>query len=258
MTEREEEKRNPSSPSSSSSFGEVMSSEEEVTWISWYCSLRGNEFFCEVDEDYIRDKFNLTGLHELVPWYRQALDMILDLEPDEDLTADQLELIQQSSEMLYGLIHARYILTNRGIMQMIEKYQHGLFGYCARVLCEEQPALPVGLSDIPGQSTVKLFCPKCEEVYHPKYSRHARIDGAFFGTTFPHMLFAVTPELRPTRSQEKYVPRIYGFKVHESAYRLMSNQVVAASNAARASGSQTRIQGPNGNEQDKDKGPSKT
>lgn len=74
--------------------------------------------------------------------------------------------------------------------------------------------LPVGLSDIAHTKSVKLYCPRCEDVYTPKSQRHASIDGAYFGTSFPHMLFQVYPELAVPKSQERYIPRIFGFKVH--------------------------------------------
>lgn len=37
--------------------------------------------FAEVSEDFIEDDFNLTGLSQLVPFYKEALEMILDVEP---------------------------------------------------------------------------------------------------------------------------------------------------------------------------------
>ena len=36
----------------------------QIGWIKWFCSLEGHEFLVEIDEDYIRDPFNLQGLQE--------------------------------------------------------------------------------------------------------------------------------------------------------------------------------------------------
>jgi len=75
----------------------------------------------------------------------------------------------------------------------------------------------MGLSDNPGLKSVKLFCAKCEDIYNPKSSRHAAIDGAYFGSSFHNILFQVYPALVPVKSRKRYEPRIFGFKVHAAA-----------------------------------------
>jgi casein kinase II subunit beta len=32
----------------------------------------------------------------------------------------------------------------------------------------------VGTSDLPGTSTVKIFCPKCEDIYYPRIDYQVR------------------------------------------------------------------------------------
>jgi casein kinase II subunit beta len=144
-----------------------------------YTSLKGNEFFSEVDDEYAQDSFNLTGLASLVSNFEAALDLILDVETSTNdmMTDDQQEQIENDAETLFGLVHARYILTSRGLAAMFDKYKQADFGKCPRVLCDGQPLLPVGLSDQPTQHAVKLFCPRCEDVYHPSNPRHQHIDG---------------------------------------------------------------------------------
>jgi len=195
----------------------ITSDDEETSWIQWWCSLKGNEFFAEVDEEYIQDDFNLTGLSNMVPNYEYALDMILDADTPDELTEEQQEIVESGAEMLYGLIHARYILTSRGLSQMLEKVNKYDFDRCPRVFCQGQAVLPVGQSDIPRTNTLKLYCPKCTDVYYPKNPRHSNIDGAYFGTTFPHLFLQTYPELVPTKPQFAYVPRIFGFKIHKTS-----------------------------------------
>ncbi|TVU15013.1 hypothetical protein EJB05_38511 [Eragrostis curvula] len=198
---------------------------EDTSWISWFCSLRGNEFFCEVDEEYIQDDFNLCGLSNQVPYYDYALDLILDVESSHGdmLTEEQNELIESAAEMLYGLIHVRYILTSKGLAAMVtpalplnlDKYKSYDFGRCPRVYCSAQPCLPVGLSDVPRSSTVKIYCPRCEDIYHPRSKYQDNIDGTYFGTTFPHLFLMTHPHLKPQKPSQQYVPRVFGFKIHK-------------------------------------------
>ncbi|ORY06641.1 casein kinase II regulatory subunit-domain-containing protein [Clohesyomyces aquaticus] len=218
-----------------------MSSSSQVTesWISSFCGLLGHEYFAEVSEDFIEDDFNLTGLQSQVPMYKEALEMILDVEPDDDddeedeeeedeeddeilgderptgyrrasdrrhlRIASDLSVIESSAELLYGLIHQRYITSRPGIQQMAEKYELQHFGTCPRVNCVSCKVLPVGLNDTPGHETVKLFCPSCLDVYTPPNSRFQTVDGAFFGTTFGSLFFMTFTELdvggtRPSNS----------------------------------------------------------
>jgi casein kinase II subunit beta len=91
---------------------------------------------------------------------------------------------------LYGLIHSRFIISTRGLHMMRAKYLNGVFGACPRVLCDRQLVLPVGMSEDLSISRVKVYCPKCEEVYVPRI-KFVDIDGAYFGCSFPHIFFQV-------------------------------------------------------------------
>jgi hypothetical protein len=74
--------------------------------------------FCEVERSYIEDGFNLYGLRACVSNFSDCLDLILDrIGPDD---SDDSHLTQ-SACTLYGLIHARYIITAHGLDAMYNK-----------------------------------------------------------------------------------------------------------------------------------------
>ncbi|PVU92537.1 hypothetical protein BB561_003757 [Smittium simulii] len=203
--------------------------EEALPWITWFCTLLGHDFFCEVQEEFIDDEFNLTGLSQMVNYFTEALDIILDIDTEgsqeDKLEGDEAAMVEMSAEILYGLIHARYILTRDGLERMALKYENADFGYCPRYYCQMTRVLPCGVSDVPEIDTVRLYCPNCNDMYSCSSSRFNNIDGAFFGTTFAHLFFETFPDFLPKNSRTSaistlgpnpiYIPKIFGFKVSE-------------------------------------------
>ena len=92
-----------------------------------------------------------------------------------------------------------------------------------------------------GSDTVKIFCPKCQCVYHPPPIRprshsiddigSANVDGSAFGTTFAHLFLMTFHTLVPEglTQESAYIPRIFGFRLHKTAKS--RNDVGAASNS---------------------------
>lgn len=200
--------------------GETDSSEYVEMWIDLFLGRKGHEYFCDVDPDYITDRFNLMNLQKTVTKFTQVIQYIVD-ELDESvlesMTHTKLEQLESEARKVYGLIHARYIITIKGLQTMLEKYKDADFGRCPRVHCNFQALLPMGLYDVPGMDSVKLYCPSCEDLYLPKSSRHNTIDGAFFGTSFAGMFLQTFPEMVPKHSVKRYVPKIFGFELHKQA-----------------------------------------
>ncbi|CCF57593.1 hypothetical protein KAFR_0C06020 [Kazachstania africana CBS 2517] len=196
------------------------SSEYVEMWIDLFLGKKGHEYFCDIDPDYITDRFNLINLQKTVSKFTQVVQYIVD-ELDESVLENmshaRLEQLENDARKLYGLVHARYIITLKGLQKMLAKYKDADFGRCPRVYCNFQPLLPVGSHDVPGIDCVKLYCPSCEDLYIPKSSRHSAIDGAYFGTSFPGMFLQAFPEMVPRHPTRRYVPKIFGFELHKQA-----------------------------------------
>ena len=218
-----EENENSASSSSSddgSNNDKRFPVEEPKDWIHWFCKLKGNEYFVEVDEDFIKKEENLEGIE-----VKNYLKVILSEKKTKDFNLTQ-ELLRDLQEIrdIYGFIHKRFINTPEGLGLMREKFINGIFGYCPRMLCNKQVMLPVGLSEDMRYSQVKVFCPLCQEVYKPRdifygYSDKKIIkfdlpDGVFFGTSFPQSFLMHFPDLDPRINNTiKYIPKLYGFRI---------------------------------------------
>ncbi|EDW44072.1 GM11088 [Drosophila sechellia] len=67
-----------------------------------------------------------------------------------------LDWVFGDEEKWYGMIPARYIMSERDVDDMRQKNEREDFEVCPKLSCR-QKTLPVGPSDVCGKSNVKIF-----------------------------------------------------------------------------------------------------
>ena len=141
-----------------------------------------NNWLCNIDTEYLLSSVSYYGLNQHVHHINSATQLIKGAKVDKSaFDPDKLNELINCAKLLYGLLHARFICTYEGIYKMKYKYRNGVFGVCPRAECGGWRVLPIGLSSVPGVETVKVFCPRCQEVYNC----NSTLDAAFFGPDFP-------------------------------------------------------------------------
>jgi casein kinase II subunit beta len=195
---------------------------EPNDWIHWFCKLRGNEFFTEIDENFIKNEENLVG----IKYKKEHIKTILSERPKKFVELNR-ELIEELQEVrdIYGAIHKRFLFTPLGMGLLREKFLDCAFGTCPRILCNKQSLLPIGLSEDMRYSQVKVFCPLCQEVYKPrdkfygfqggkKIYKFDLPDGIYFGTSLAQEFLIRFPDLDPRLEDKgRYIPKLYGFRI---------------------------------------------
>nr|ACO15322.1 Casein kinase II subunit beta [Caligus clemensi] len=202
---------------------------KEIPWIDIFVQARGNEFYVRVPDSFMMEGFNLLGLENLLPtqeYFNETVEYIMSTHTDSDEDSEPFYLndmdndIKTASEVIFEHIHARFLLTHHGMELVKEKFLKVVYGRCPRVCCQGTPVLPVGLSDCwRDYLGVKLYCPSCDDIFHPKKYRFREVNGAGFGRSFPHNFLMHYP--RPIMFKDlKIEPRIHGFKIHPVGYSL--------------------------------------
>lgn len=160
-------------------------------WLDSFMEQPCSDWFCYVPASFTSDGFNTSGLSIDKLHAKTAFNQLLDITDEnsssESFDSDSEDEIEKATEVLFGLIHSRYIFTTEGLREMRKKYEAGVFGVCPRTQCKDHFLLPIGLTDHPGINTVKRYCPSCNQIYKSD-ELHKHLDGAYFTKSFPHYL----------------------------------------------------------------------
>uniref|UniRef100_A0A7E4ZXP0 Casein kinase II subunit beta n=1 Tax=Panagrellus redivivus TaxID=6233 RepID=A0A7E4ZXP0_PANRE len=182
-----------------------MSSIDESDFITWINSLMATRLMIPIDLYFLRDSFNRTGIDKMLNITPTKLEELMEFIIDDvELPDEDYDELNKDAVEVYGLLHARFLLTERGLNQVRDLYENGEYGQCPRHACDGQNVLPIDAQLPPPEPNhVQIYCPKCEEIYRIGEKTKSPISGAFFGADLPQTFFMAFPELRPKRSVHK-------------------------------------------------------
>ncbi|KAK8898861.1 hypothetical protein M9Y10_001153 [Tritrichomonas musculus] len=187
------------------------------TWIDWFLSQPENQLFVRIDDDYLRNIYNFYGIKQKISNFQASYELILKNYVPPWHANTQLEsqvfVLEQQTAHLYGLLHARYLLTLEGMEKIYQKYIRNEFPHCPRVLCRKIGCLPFGVSNNMSEYPVKMFCPNCNDVYNVKDPIFSKVDGSFFGNSWIPLFLKKYRHIIPSNKARAHVPKIFGFDV---------------------------------------------
>jgi hypothetical protein len=102
---------------------------------------------------------------------------------------------QERAIRLYGILHARFLLTMTALDQAREEYSRNKFSYCHQYSCKSVTYLRYGQSDELNESILRLYYANCNKVYVADNSDFEVIDGAFFRPWWIHLFIYSFPEI---------------------------------------------------------------
>ena len=218
-------------------------------WVRQFLMSRPRDALLPVPKDYLSDGFNLAQLAPIIervgwehaaisgnnlkisgtssyPLYRQALGVLLQNDDDNDKsdTSTIDPSIQHAAEILYLLVHARFVSSPRGLDTIRRLVHNHVFGQCPRQSCGGMSLLPTGVSENVGHSSCQRYCPSCGETWAWWDSC---TDGCAWGPSFCHLwglthgegLVLQAISRRPISASRASLvqPRIFGFPLHPAA-----------------------------------------
>ena len=192
-------------------IGRLSKMKKSPTWLETFLQKPSSAFFVKIDEDFLFDSFNHFGIRDKMTSFRDASKLLFSNQlPSKESEHDN---VKKKAAVLYGQIHQRFLSTPEGLEKIYKKYRKNIFPKCPRVYCKNVCCLPYGVSDQLGECKLMFYCPGCNDVYKIQMKEFDKVDGAYFGPSYVHILLQKYPDLIPNIKHQRYIPNIFGFRM---------------------------------------------